>query len=486
MSQDKSVIDRLGARRVSGQELYIKYDAATQSYSYTDTSGSTLGVIGTDQYFAYKGGNVFHVKRAFLNPLRYKLEVVSNTVDNPTSQSYDEFLKAFSTAFADIEKVSSIAPTSPVLKDARVAAPALTPKVTTALLHEWYYRLLVDGPFTHTQAKDDALAADIATLEGILFEKIAIKSSPQKLNVEEWLLKFKKDLFFKETFAKFQAEFKGVEDSLIVLTTRITDAQAAYDRIKKILQADKPDSYLYPVLNAANLSSTSKEALFLNYSLNTLGNFTRTVDPLLTARLAKVKEFSNFLTTISKAMVKFTDHELKMEKRKDIKVKITITEFDLNGKELDKKYSTEFHVIYFQPLVPYFSAAFVWSPHKFYNYTLADNGTEKVIQESVEKRYWQPAVFLNWFVNLGVEDFHLIAPQIGVGTGGELPILYTGIGCAIRERLAFSLGGSYAFEKRLSTKHPGEVVADEATLKGDLTHQVSVRMYLSLTYRIGK
>jgi hypothetical protein len=357
------------------------------------------------------------------------------------------------------------------------SAPKIVPSVKTMLLHEWYYRLLESGSTAHTQAKDDALAVLVTSLEDILYGKVALKGNQQKLTVEEWLSKFKKDLYYSKDLKAFQANHIGILDSLSDLTALVTTATNAYDAIKTILGVDKSASYL---------NNSGIPASFTNYSLNTLGNFTRIVDPLINSRNAKVKEFKSYMSSLSSGLLEFKDYSLSMKKRTDLQVKVTLTEFDLNGKELEKKYQTEFHVVYFQPLVPYFSAALAWSPHKFYNYSLANNGTENVIQESAEKRYWQAAFFLNWFLNLKQDDFHIILPQVGVGTGGELPIIYTGLGVAIRERLAITGGYSFAFEKMLSSKQPGDIVADESILKADLTREVSGKGYLSLSYRVGK
>lgn len=474
-SQDKSVIDRLGAARVKSQTVYTKFDPVATTYTYTDASGVSQGSIGTDQYFAYSGGNIFHVKVAFLNPLRYKVEVTSTSVSNPTSLAYDDFLKAFSTAFTGIDQVAAIGATQNLVTKAtgRAAGPKFVPKVRTILLSEWYYKLVDSGLAAHTQAKDDELQTLVTALEQVLFGKVTLSGEPDSRTVDEWLVKFKTDLFNAASLKDFDSAHNTVTTSVKELNTHINAAKKAYDEIKKILQ----------VGNGSYLVGASDN--FTNYSLNTLGNFTRTVDPIIAGRLTKVNEFDTYMKSLKQTIVDYKDHPLTMEKRKDLKVKINITEFDVNGKELEKKYASEFHVIYFQPLVPYFSAAFAWSPHKFYNYTLVTEGTGSVIQETTEKRYWQPAVFVNWFLNIKQEDIHFILPQIGVGTGGELPIFYTGLGVAIRERLAFTGGYSYAFEKQLKTKKAGDTVADEATLKGDLTREISARGYLSLTYRIG-
>lgn len=489
---------RMNATNTKGAIYLNAIDSKKPKY-FTDAhvKAGEDGYLESDQYFWMKSEkNKVTIFLPFYNPLNNKIASYSNSSSNPTMALIDTLLNSLGSTFITVlpsTGITYITETASASRGASTTSKSIIDdqgfvvdvktkvesKIKTITLKDWVLQMVIQDDYT--EALDDSLISMISKIESLALFKISINK--KSASVEEHIKASSKALYEAGTLEDYQKAIKVAVEAKVILDTVYAKANRAVGHLIKTIK---------------NPGLKLSQALEL-YSSNTADGFEFKIKPLMETKKKALDGFDQFLLknkafsetyknklhvpVLSQIYYQFNEYEFR-DKEKDLKV--TLSHRKISEGVVSQDSSTlVLTVIDGRPsFVPFMAPGLGYFPSDvtFTSYTL-DNDT---ITQSISTKTVLPALYFNFYSKLG-KNWYSILPQIGVGTGKELPMILLGAGIAYGNRFLITAGIPFYWVQKLKHKNPGEH-AEEGDLKEALGFRASGKypLYISVSMRIGK
>ena len=142
----------------------------------------------------------------------------------------------------------------------------------------------------------------------------------------------------------------------------------------------------------------------------------------------------------------------------------------------------------FSRFVPEVAAGIVFTDLSFPRFGTSTNDQNEQIVSAIDDKEFSRinvALMINFNYNIGDSEFVPFF-QLGVGPSKKYPILFTGGGVQITDKIKISAGGAWTWINELSSLNIGDVVSGTTAIDDDQRFKFrnKPRLYLSLQYRL--
>lgn len=509
-AQDDTVFDKINGTSSSGK-IFIHYDESKNVFKYR--------IDGEEDWYNLDR-NIFNIKNhhknecniffEFYNPLQYTINSTVKDLDDPSYKAINDFISQLPSAGTPFTNSGQADGAKAPLIPSLPSGGGLSSFEQSTLLYAWIsdfltYRIAV----AEINADPDKIALYnqlvqeiglIAKTEKYLFGKISITIDDveKEKELKEWIEDGNKAYY---TSNNNYGDFKkaGVFSSAVKEGLDASKEQAVKNlvAVTKLLTLDF-DSKIKPLI------ATGGEDAFKKYSASTSVwlalNTNQRIESSAQATLkfselnTKLIKFADEFKGVSDTPGKFKNEgyrndfvgtfDWKNQKMKSFKYELKRISKD-GVDEVQSNITGEFTVGKKLIAYPFVTTSALYTRFSYPNYAIqTDNGVNKVAETQSTRVNFRPAIFLNMMLAGWEPIFPFV--QVGISTGINDAIFPIGGGFSIGRSFSISGGFVLGYAKGLDKLNVGDVVKDDAALKGDLINRGAYSGYASLNYNIGK
>lgn len=485
-AQKSETLERLAAKPFPiSKRLIVSYLSAPKIIKYAEDSPSVInGQL--PKYFSYKETDVeFEVELMFINPLQYRVALTSKQSDDPNE-------KVISDYFDGLKNMQPSATTADVTAKARIRTANGTeaPASSSNLLPEWVFQLRT------TQAGQTGYPTDYHKQIASAFDEI--------------------EKYLNGTFNVSATGTQTYEQHIINSVNKIKTASTAADFTLAVSDANsvlKELSNVSSVVLKSNLDNLinkmrtptgfSYTAPFIDYTDYSIVKLKLLYETITAAQNKLLSSFKSLLENVNKVKINgdrilLTAETLKFQDKKDLTITFIVTTISVDSETLlvseKEKFESQVTVIRKRAQVEVSAGLALFSKSITYNSYSIDadsinstNGADAKLVNRIgntqSTRWLIPTLFLNFYRRAGEGNLWIL-PQVGVGTGKELPTFLVGSGYVIPNKWIISLGLANAFNQELKNTYKENDVVDASLKASDLYETRWVpRLYLSVQFK---
>ncbi len=465
------------------------------SLRFTIDSGEDQN-LPKNSFLVAKRVNSIKLTSQFFNPLKYRIVLQQEEKDDPVFVAADEVLN--SSIYPTLSQVGfgNIIGALKNQSDMSIASKITTNNKVKLKKKE---QRLINYSITNPEL------AELYAFLKIFDPKFETKAENEKY------LKAMQDFSIADVVSEIEQSTKALFANLLAISSfKEKELKiATNDGLLKTIEADtillekdyiKLETQLIDLKNLLSNKHTSL-AVIIDQKLKIIRNQISDVKKITTSSIShyevlkspflKLKENKNRKPNEILNEMFLVDVDIPARRKlNEVVLKLVSYEFDNNSKTLTEK-ETKIYTIVFRRysfLVPRVSSGVLYTDLSFptFGTTLDEEGNTVISQGEDNDSELSIATYLDFHFN-SLNELPIFL-QLGVGPSREKPLLFTGIGIDLIDRINLSFGGIFTWFPELNDLNIGDQVSGTTEINDDITFRFSgkPRFYLGLSVDLSK